>query len=330
MNKVAFIGCAHIHTPNFIKRIAEREDVQIAAVWDADELRAQKNSEATNAPVKQLDEILSDKSIAAAIICSETDKHLELVTKCVEAKKHIYVEKPLGFSAADARKSAELINKAGLIFNTGYFQRGNPNNLFIRDLIQNGTLGKITRARYSNCHSGSLGKWFDTDWRWMADPKIAGCGAFGDLGTHALDILMWWFGMPTAVTGDIKVVTGHYGDCDESGEALLKFPNDITATLAAAWVDVADPVQAFVSGTKGHVAIINGKLFLKCADIEGADGITPWEKIPKALPHAFNLFLDAISGKNVPLVTPDEAASRSLVMEKIYEAAQKHIWETLS
>jgi predicted dehydrogenase len=49
--------------------------------------------------------------------------------------------------------------------------------------------GKITRARGSNCHSGSLGGWFDKEYRWMADPKIAGVGAFGDLGTHKLDIL---------------------------------------------------------------------------------------------------------------------------------------------
>ncbi|MBR4221843.1 MAG: Gfo/Idh/MocA family oxidoreductase, partial [Victivallales bacterium] len=251
MLKVAFVGCAHIHTPGFIRMLSERKDVEVAGVCDHDAARAAKNAEATHSRVLPLETILEDASITTVIICSETNRHGELIAKTAAARKHTYAEKPLGFSAKDALVAAKQLNEAGVVFNTGYFQRGLPQNLFIRKLIQDGTLGTITRARYSNCHSGSLGKWFDTDWRWMADPSIAGCGAFGDLGTHALDILMWWFGKPAKVVSDIKVVTGHYGDCDESGEAILVFPNGVTATLAAAWVDVQDPMQSFVSGTKG-------------------------------------------------------------------------------
>ncbi len=329
MLKVAFVGCAHIHTPGFIRMLSERKDVEVAGVWDHDAARAAKNAEATHSRVLPLETILEDASITTVIICSETNRHGELIAKTAAARKHTYAEKPLGFSAKDALVAAKQLNEAGVVFNTGYFQRGLPQNLFIRKLIQDGTLGTITRARYSNCHSGSLGKWFDTDWRWMADPSIAGCGAFGDLGTHALDILMWWFGKPAKVVSDIKVVTGHYGDCDESGEAILVFPNGVTATLAAAWVDVQDPMQSFVSGTKGYVSVIGGKVYLKCADVEGADGVTPYTALPNALPHAFNLFLDAAMGKPASLVTPDEAAQRSVVMEAIYQSNERKGWVTL-
>ena len=329
MLRIAFVGCAHIHTPGFIRMLGERKDVVVAGVWDHDADRAARNAVATQSKALPLEAILEDPTIPAVVICSETNLHGELIAKTAAAKKHTYAEKPLGFRAKDALQAARQLKKAGVLFSTGYFQRGLPQNLFIKQLIQEGTLGTITRARYSNCHAGSLRRWFDTDWRWMADPAIAGCGAFGDMGTHALDILMWWFGKPARVTSDIKTVTGNYGDCDESGEAMLAFPDGLTATMAAAWVDQQDPMQSFVSGTKGFVSVIGNKLYLKCEGIEGADGVTPYKKLPSPLPHAFNLFLDAVMGKPATLVTPDEAAQRSVVMEAIYKANAQRKWVSL-
>ena len=72
MLKVAFVGCAHIHTPGFIRMLSERKDVEIAGVWDHDEVRAAKNAEATHSRVLPLEAILDDSSITTVIICSET------------------------------------------------------------------------------------------------------------------------------------------------------------------------------------------------------------------------------------------------------------------
>jgi len=135
-------------------------------------------------------------------------------------------------------------------FTTGYFMRTDPKHLFLKDQIARGNFGKITRVRGSNCHAGSWGVWFDGEYRWMADPKVAGVGAFGDLGTHKLDILMWLLGEVEAVTAEIKSVTARYGDCDETGEALIRFKNGVIGTLAAGWVDIEDPVQLEISGTE--------------------------------------------------------------------------------
>ena len=60
---------------------------------------------------------------------------------------------------------------------------------------------RVTRVRYSVCHHGAIGGWFDTEWRWMANPTESGCGGFGDLGTHGLDILLWWMGEIESATG---------------------------------------------------------------------------------------------------------------------------------
>ena len=222
---------------------------------------------------------------------------------------------------------AAAIEKTGVLFQTGYFQRGNPIHRFLKTQLDAGAFGKVTRFRMSNCHAGSLGGWFDTEWRWMADVEQAGCGAFGDLGTHALDIMLWLMGEASRVTADIDLVTGRYGACDEYGEGLIKFASGVTGSLAAGWVDVANPVSLILSGTQGHAYTAGGQLFFQSALVPGADGKTPWTDLPEAWPHAFDLFLDAVTGKpDIPLVGAREAAYRSRVMEAMYRAARDHTW----
>jgi predicted dehydrogenase len=221
---------------------------------------------------------------------------------------------------------AEAIEQAGVLFQTGYFMRSQGIHRFLRDEIAQGHLGKVTRVRMSNCHSGSLGGWFDTDYRWIADPAIAGCGAYGDLGTHRLDILLWMMGDPLLVTADLGVATGRYGDCDEYGEGLLQFEGGAIGVLAGGWVDLADPVPILISGTEGHAYVCQGQLYYKSDHVAGADGETPWADLPADLPHAFELFLDAMLGQDVPLVGAREAAVRSAVMKAMYEAAETRTW----
>jgi predicted dehydrogenase len=204
--------------------------------------------------------------------------------------------------------------------------RTDPKHLFLKEQVAQGTFGKISRVRGSNCHSGSLGGWFDTDWRWMTQPKLSGVGAFGDLGTHKLDILLWMFGPVESVTAQISTVTGRYGDCDESGEGLMRFKSGVVGTLAAGWVDVADPVQFLISGTEGHAIIHENYLYIKSKKL-GLDGSDPFTKLPAAPRAPMHQFLDAASGvPNMPLVTPREAAERVAAMEAMYTGAKNNRW----
>ena len=329
MLTVALVGVAHIHTPGFVRRLNARDDVRCKYVWDHRPARAQQYAEELNAAVTDLQAIWDDDEIAGVVICSETDRHEELVLAAAAANKHMFVEKPLGMGAEDADRMADAIEAAGLIFQTGYFMRSAGAHRFLRDEIAAGHLGKVTRVRMSNVHGGSLGGWFDTDYRWMADPTIAGCGAYGDLGTHRLDIMLWMMGDPTRVTADLAVVTGRYGDCDETGEGLLHFAGGAIGVLSGGWVDQANPVPIEVSGTEGHAYVCQGQLYYKSEHVEGADGKQPWTKLPEDLPHAFELYLDAMLGQDVPLVGVREAATRSAVMEAMYEAARTQTWVTL-
>lgn len=327
MVQVALVGCAHIHTPGFVNRLKARPDVKVKAVWDRLPERAAKHAETLSARVAaDVQEIWSDPEIEGAIICSETDRHEPLVLAGAAAGKHLFVEKPLGMGATDAYRMAAAIEKAGVLFQTGYFMRGQPIHQYLREQIGDGAFGRITRIRHTNCHAGSLKRWFDAGWLWMTDPAQAGVGAFGDLGTHSLDILLWLMGDVASATASLGVATGNYGDCDEYGEGLLRFESGVIGSLAAGWVDVAHPVSLVLSGTEGHAYVADGQLYLVSSRIGGADGTRPWTGLPEAWPHAFELYLDALNGKSVPLVTAREAAVRSAVMEALYVGARTSRW----
>ena len=325
---VAFVGVAHIHTPGYLDICKKHPDVVVKYVWDNDAEHAARRAKEVNAqPVSDLNVIWSDPEVAAIVVLSETTRHHELVLAAAKAGKHMFVEKPLGITSHESVAMAAAIEKSGLLFTTGYFSRVDPKNIFLKNEIAAGNFGTITRVRASNCHNGSLGGWFDTEWRWMADPKISGVGAFGDLGTHKLDILMWMLGDIDSVTAAIQPVTHRYGDCDETGEALIKFKSGIIGTLAAGWVDIDDPVKLLISGTQGHAVVYNDQLYYRSEKVEASDSRKPVKNLPAAPKLPMNQFLDSVAGaKGEPLVTPREAAARVTAMQAIYEGAKANQW----
>ena len=325
---LGFVGCAHIHTPSFIKLLNGRSDVKTKWVWDHDAARAEKRAKELKAQVvSDAQKVWADPEVIGVVICSETTRHHDLVLAAAKAGKHMFVEKPLGITGRESEAMANAIEKAGLHFTTGYFMRTDPKHLFLKQQVAQGNFGKITRVRGSNCHAGSLRGYFDSEWRWMADPKIAGVGAFGDLGTHKLDILMWLFGDIEEVSAHVDIVTNRYKDCDETGEALMQFKNGIIGTLAAGWVDVDDPVQLLISGTEGHATIVNNELYFKSSKVSGADGKKAWTDLPAKHALPLHQFVDAVGGKkDQPLVTPAEAAARVKAMEAMYKSARSRRW----
>ena len=157
MANVALIGCAHIHTPGFVKRLQTRDDIRTVAVWDREPARAQTCGAQLGAPaLDNLAAIWNDDAIDGVIICSETDQHEPLVTAAAAAGKHLFVEKPLGIGVQDAYRMAAAIEQAGVLFQTGYFQRGIPVHQFLKEQVAKGVFGQITRARFVNCHAGAL------------------------------------------------------------------------------------------------------------------------------------------------------------------------------
>jgi len=336
---LGLVGCAHIHVPGFTKLLNERKDVRVKWAWDPDPARVAKwggvvGAKTASSPA----EILGDPEVKGVVILSETNRHRELVGAAAAAKKHLFVEKPLAINGPESREMADAIEKRGLLFTTGYFMRTDPMILFLREQVAKGAFGTITHAAAWNCHSGALGGWFDEKpgnvaetWRWMADPKVAGVGAFGDLGTHSLDVLMWLLGPVEAVSADVRAVTNRYPGCDETGMALLRMKGGLVASLTAGWVNVANPLTLQIGGTEGHAVIVHDRLHFESKRVAGSKLSEPVASLPVAPRAPLLQWVDAVSGQaGQPLVTPREAAARVAVMDAAYESARAGRWTSVA
>ena len=56
----------------------------------------------------------------------ETNLHEQVVMPAAAAKKHLFIEKPLGYGSADAYRTADAIEKAGVIYQAGYSRVARP------------------------------------------------------------------------------------------------------------------------------------------------------------------------------------------------------------
>lgn len=333
MARIGILTTAHIHTPNFVKRLKERSDVQVAALWDPNPALAEKYSKELGCPIVDCyKKILADASIEAVVITGTTAQHDNLVVHAAQAKKNMFVEKPLATTAAEANRIYTAIKENGVLFQTGHFMRCDPLNRFIKQELDAGNLGTITRARHSNCHSGAMGGWFDKDYRWFFQKDQAGGGGFYDLGCHSVDILVYFFGPIESATAALAPKTIKYPQIDEYGEGLLKFKNGVLATVAGAWVDVANPVSCLISGTEGHLHVVDGKLFYTSqkTKVPGSDGRQPIDPahFPAALPGPFELFFDVLAGKQdkSALIPIEDALNVARAMDAMYQADRLAQW----
>ncbi len=139
---LAFVGVAHIHTPGFIAQIKKRHNFKVKSVRDPAATKAAVRAAELGAAVaSDVKSICADPDIDAVVICSETIHHEQLVLPVVAARKHVFVEKPLGFKAADASSMADAIEKAGVLYQTGYFRRGDGVHLLLKEQIAAGFHG---------------------------------------------------------------------------------------------------------------------------------------------------------------------------------------------
>jgi predicted dehydrogenase len=337
MSKIiaAFVGVAHIHTPGFVKALnarAEAGEVSVKLVWDPEPERGRKRAEELGAKfVEDVSAIWSDADITAVVICAETCLHRDLVVAAAESGKDIFCEKPLGLGHADSSVMEAAITKAGVRFQTGFFQRSDPINQYIKREVAAGHLGKLTRAHYTNGHGAVLGGWFDTEWRWLADAKLAGGGALLDMGAHPLDLVLSTFsateGGIVGSKASLGNRVGRYGaEIDEYGTGLLTFASGFSATIEASWLESGPlhlPLGIF--GTEGQFLTRDGALYYQSSHVEGMDGKSPVpvELLPAKGPHAFEIFWDQLLGKptTVAPVSIHEAALGSTVMERLYADA---------
>jgi predicted dehydrogenase len=138
-----------------------------------------------------MDAIQNDKS-EYVDICLPNALHYSATMAALDAKKHVFCEKPLAISVDEAREMTEAAEaRPGLLKSVNYIYRRCPANVFARQIVQENWFGKLLEARsYYNQSWGGP----NTGGGWRFDAK-AGGGTLGDLGSHALDMLYFVTGL---------------------------------------------------------------------------------------------------------------------------------------
>ncbi|MQY36671.1 Inositol 2-dehydrogenase/D-chiro-inositol 3-dehydrogenase [Streptomyces sp. RB17] len=218
-------------------------------------------------------EVAADPRIQAVSITAPNFLHREIGVAMAGAGKHIWIEKPVGLTADDARAVADAAAKAGVQGTVGFNYRNAPAVEAARDLIASGEIGTVTHARirlfsdYAAHPQGAL--------TWRYERTRGGSGVLGDLASHGVDLARFLLGdlasltadtaiflperaRPTGATAGHTLATGGEPGPVENEDyvnCLLRFASGARGVLEACRVSVGEQNNyGFeVHGTKGAV-----------------------------------------------------------------------------
>lgn len=148
-------------------------------------------------------DIETDSSIDAVSITAPNFLHRSIGTAMVEAGKHIWIEKPVGLSADDARAVAVAADKAGVQTAVGFNYRNAPAVEEAKALVESGEIGSVTHARfrffsdYAAHPDGALS--------WRFERARGGNGVLGDLASHGADLMWYLLGDIDSLVADTAV-----------------------------------------------------------------------------------------------------------------------------
>ncbi|MFJ4364204.1 Gfo/Idh/MocA family protein [Streptomyces chartreusis] len=217
-------------------------------------------------------DVAADPSVRAVSITAPNFLHREIGVAMAEAGKHIWIEKPVGLTAEDARAVADAAAGAGVHSAVGFNYRNAPAVETARELIASGEIGIVTHVRvrlfsdYAAHPQGAL--------TWRYERERGGSGVLGDLASHGVDLARFLLGdiasltadtaifvperaRPTGATAGHTLATGELGPVENEDyvNCLLRFASGARGVLEACRVSVGEQNNyGFeVHGTKGAV-----------------------------------------------------------------------------
>ena len=137
-------------------------------------------------------DLVADPSIQVVSVTAPNFLHSEIGTAVAKAGKHLWIEKPVGLTAADARAVADAVAAAGVVGCVGFNYRNFPAVARAQRLIVDGAIGRPTHARvilftdYAAHPAGPLS--------WRYEIAKGGHGVLGDLASHAVDLTRFLLG----------------------------------------------------------------------------------------------------------------------------------------
>ena len=154
--------------------------------------------------VRQLDEVINDKSIELIVVNTPNDTHQPYAAKALEAGKHVIVEKPFTVTTAEADSLISLAKKVGKTLTVFQSRRWDGDFITLKRVIDNKLVGKVVEIEL---HYDRFRNYIEPN-TWKEEAGV-GKGILYNLGSHMLDQVLVMFGMPKTV--DARVGTQRPG-----------------------------------------------------------------------------------------------------------------------
>jgi predicted dehydrogenase len=291
--------------------------------------------------VRDIEELLAIKSISLIAISTPNETHFPLAKRCLEAGKHVVVDKPFTSTLAEARELAALAKKQDRVLTVYQNRRFDGDFRTVKQLIAHGTLGRVVRFETAFDRCRPVVK--PGTWKERPQP---GSGVFFDLGPHLVDQVLQLVGPPECVLADIRIE--REGSLTEDAfELTFYYQSGVRAAMLQSML-APDPRPHYrLQGTKGVYVkyTLDPQEALLRADHPASgenwgleeekdwgtltlfnDGEPTQQKLPSLRGDYRDYYAqvrEAIEGKGKPPVTIDEALQLMYTLELCRESSAK-------
>ena len=195
--------------------------------------------------VRSLGELLAIREIRLVVIATPNDTHFGLAKECLAAGRDVVVDKPFATTLEEARALVEIAKKAGRLITVYQNRRYDGDFQATRKLVAEGTLGRIVRfeTNYDRYRPQlKAGAWRES--------TRAGNGILFDIGPHLIDHALVLFGLPEAVTADVRIER-EGAVADDAFDIMLHYPQGMRAVLRSSILAAAPRARFVLHGTQG-------------------------------------------------------------------------------
>lgn len=247
--------------------------VEIAGVCDKSSYALSLIGKYSGFPTfSSVEAMIAEGDLDALLLATPTQSHAPLVRQGAAAGLHVFCEKPFTMDAADSRELAALFREKGLVGQVGYHYRYVAAFQEVKAILDTGLLGRVTHV-LAEAYGPVVLKPQGSTWR---SQKSEGGGALYDYAAHPLNLLNWYFGEVTRVSGT-TVGQVFSRQTDDEVYTNLAFPGSISGHLSVNWSDESQrkmTTRVSIWGTQGRLFADRQEvqLYLRAAPADDAAG----------------------------------------------------------
>jgi predicted dehydrogenase len=308
---VAVLGFWHVHAAEYAGWVRQHPDTELVAVWDDDPDRGRAAAGAVEAAfVDDLDKLLARDDIDAVTVTTATSAHREIMLSAAQAGKHIFTEKLLAPTVAEAEEIIETAESAGiaLVVSLPYLYRGYTRAI-VRQLGE-GRLGELTFCRIRLSNDGVIAGWLPEG---FYDPEAAGGGALSDLGCHPVYLTQLFLGaLPATVSATYASFTRR--QVEDQAVVTLGYPGGAIGVVETGFLS-RDPFTIEMHGTIASLAYDSTENLLRVRSA----GEDTWQSlpVPQDDPDAFSRWVSHIRDRT----RADDNLTRAVELTRLVSTA---------